>query len=372
MPIYKTGKTQGGKIQYRVFLNYTDHTGKKRRATRCVYGLAEAKTTEDEFKRQAKEACLPSGMTIQQLFEEYMEAKKAEVRTSTYEKSRRTLLHDVITDDIKNLRLDKLTVSVLQKWKNEVAKKPQKITTKNNYIKEFNTMLNYAVRMEYIPKNPLKIVGKFKEAYFETTQEKLRYYTPEQFRLYLQAAEISRKNLLDYACYVFFNVAYYTGMRKGEINALKWSDLEENTIHVRRSIAQKTKGSYEETPPKNKSSYRDLQIPKKLIKILDEWKHTLIEKYEWNEDMRLCGGIKPISDTNIENHNKQYAELAGLPHIRVHDFRHSHASLLCNEGINIQEVARRLGHADVKMTWNTYAHLYPKAEEKALEVLEKV
>lgn len=372
MPIYKTGKTKNGKTQYRVFINYTDQRGTQRRVTRCVYGSAEAKAMEEELRKQLKEIELPDRMTVRQLFDEYMEAKKAEVRTSTYEKSRRILLGDVVTGEMDNTRLDKLTVPVLQKWKNGIGERSTKITTKNNSIKEFNAMLNYAVKMEYIPKNPLKIVGKFKDAYFETVQDKMQYYTPEQFRAYIQAAYDTRKSLLDYSCYVFFNVAYFTGMRKGEINALKWSDIEGNVIHVRRSLAQKTKGHYEETPPKNKSSYRDLQVPQKLLNVLAGWKSTLEQKAEWNEDMRLCGGIKPISDTNIENHNKLYAETAGLPHIRVHDFRHSHASLLCSEGINIQEVARRLGHADVKMTWNTYAHLYPKVEEQALKVLETV
>ena len=73
-----------------------------------------------------------------------------------------------------------------------------------------------------------------------------------------------------------------------------------------------------------------------------------------------------------ENHNKIFAKAAGLPHIRIHDFRHTHASLLVNEGINIQEIARRLGHSDVQMTWNTYSHLYPREEERAVAILDKI
>lgn len=67
-----------------------------------------------------------------------------------------------------------------------------------------------------------------------------------------------------------------------------------------------------------------------------------------------------------------FSEIAGLKHIRIHDFRHSHASLLANEGINIQEIARRLGHSDVSMTWNTYSHLYPREEERAIQILDKI
>ncbi len=73
-----------------------------------------------------------------------------------------------------------------------------------------------------------------------------------------------------YLC--FFSIAFYTGARKGEINALKWSDITGNTLNIRRSISQKIKGKITETPPKNKSSYRSLQIPLPLLKILDEHK----------------------------------------------------------------------------------------------------
>lgn len=64
--------------------------------------------------------------------------------------------------------------------------------------------------------------------------------------------------------------------------------------------------------------------------------------------------------------------MAGVKKIRIHDFRHSHASLLANAGINIQEVARRLGHSRIEMTWNTYSHLYPKEEERAIKVLDEI
>ena len=173
--------------------------------------------------------------------------------------------------------------------------------------------------------------------------------------------------------YVFFCIAYYTGMRKGEINALRWSDLDGATLHVRRSVNCKTKGeAVVETPPKNKSSYRDLQMPAPLLAVLNEHKTRQQQDKRWQTDWRVCGGPDCLRDTTIDKYNTTFAKLAGLPHIRIHDFRHSHASLLCNAGINIQEVSRRLGHADVQMTWNTYSHLYPQEEERALEVLNQI
>ena len=77
-------------------------------------------------------------------------------------------------------------------------------------------------------------------------------------------------------------------------------------------------------------------------------------------------------DKKKKKRNTQYANAAGLPHIRIHDFRHTHASLLVNEGINIQEIARRLGHSKVEQTWNTYSHLYPREEERAVAILDGI
>ncbi|MCH5182732.1 MAG: site-specific integrase [Oscillospiraceae bacterium] len=168
-------------------------------------------------------------------------------------------------------------------------------------------------------------------------------------------------------------IAYYTGMRNGEINSLKWSDIEGDLINVRRSVSQKIKGvTVTEIPPKNKKSYRLLQMPLPLIKVLDEHRARYQAVGKYSDDLRICGWNQCLSDTSIENRNTRFAKEAGLPHIRIHDFRHSHASLLANEGINIQEIARHLGHSKIEQTWNTYAHLYPREEERAVQILNRV
>lgn len=70
--------------------------------------------------------------------------------------------------------------------------------------------------------------------------------------------------------------------------------------------------------------------------------------------------------------SEKFSSAAGVKKIRLHDFRHSHASLLANEGINIQEIARRLGHSNVEITLRTYSHLYPREAERAVGVLNRV
>lgn len=281
-----------------------------------------------------KETAPDSNITIKELFQEYMENKKYEVRETPWNKTNSILLYNVIPF-LEDIKINKLDIKKLQKWKNIILKQSTKITTKQNAYKELRALFNYAMKMNYVTQNSLIKVRNFKEVYFETNQDKLRYYTPEQFKQFIAVAEKHCKTLIDYGYFVFFNIAYFTGMRKGEINALKWSDIEGNIIHVRRSITQKLKSKDMETPPKNKSSYREIQIPKNLIYILQQHKDRHQQNENFTDDFRVCGGINCLRDTGISNRNNQYADEVGLPHIRIHDFRHSHASLLANEGINI-------------------------------------
>ena len=316
-------------------------------------------------------------MTVGELAEKYLAAKYTEVRRSTAEKTER-MLNRYVLPTMQKERIDRLNAQKLQEWKQSITTLGLAPKTQKNIYSEFRAMLNFAVKMEYLPRNPLLAVGNFKDNDFTPPKDKLRYYTADEFLRYKAAALAdaeAKGTISEYAFYVFFCVAYYMGMRKGEINALRWSDINGGLLTVRRSVSQKVKGeSAVETLPKNKTSYRTIEIPEPLMEILAEWKKRLAERVAYRDNYRVCGGGETgvLSDTNIDLHNRRYAAAADLPHIRIHDFRHSHASLLANEGINIQEIARRLGHAKIEMTWNTYAHLYPRESERSLSVLNRV
>lgn len=374
MPINKTNVKKDGKQQYRVRVNYTDANGKPCQIERTVYGLAEANAMEQrlisEYKEKRTVSCK---MTVQQLYDEYMKYHENETRASSNNSTANKLQMRVLPY-LGNCRLDKLTQQVLANWKIEIGKQDIALRTKKNAYTSLSALLNYAVKMNYITKNPLTVLGNFKDTNtFEKPAKDFDYYTSEQFVKYIAACENNCQTVIDWGYYVFFNIAFFTGARKGEINALKWSDIDGNIMHIRRSIAQKTKGEDIETPPKNKSSIRDLQMPTQLIEILNEHKERQRAASRlFSDDYRICGGERPLRDTSIDKHNRKFAIEADLPRIRIHDFRHSHASLLANEGINIQEIARRLGHSNVQITWNTYSHLYPREEDRAIEVLERI
>lgn len=367
MPIYKTGKAKDGKTQYRVTHNYTDSTGNYKQISKLVYGLPEAKQTEIQLMHKTRET--PNNITVQSLYDNYILAKSHEVRESSLGKIKSVLSNNVLPY-LSKTKLDKLNAHTLQNWKNKISEADTKISTKQNVYKEFRAMLNFAVKMDYIQSNPLLKVGNFKDAYnLNKPEEKIQYYTPDEFKKFISVIPDE-----DFNYFVFFNIAFYTGLRKGENNALDWIALSGNKLTVSRSVTQKIKGKEPVfTPPKNASSYRTLQIPKQLLDILNEQKKRQQKNSKkWSSNFLICGGAKCLSDTSISNKNIQYANVAELHHIRIHDFRHTHATLLINEGINIQEIARRLGHTDVNITWKTYAHLYPREEERAIKVLENL
>ena len=85
----------------------------------------------------------------------------------------------------------------------------------------------------------------------------------------------------------------------------------------------------------------------------------------------MFGGIRPLAETTVQKRKKTAIQKSGVKEIRIHDFRHSHASLLLNNGVNVLAVSKRLGHSNVNMTMRVYAHLMEKTDESMMEFLNK-
>jgi len=383
-------KKKDGLVLYNVRVNYIDITGKYRNVSRRVYGFEEAKELEQALIREVKNTSgSTERMTVQQLFDDFTSVAKHEVRESTLEQyEQKYRLY--IAPTMGNIYIDKLSLSVLKDWKQRVEEMPivrkadekreLSFATKQHCYSTFRVILNYALKMEYIERNPILKLGNFKDSKATPIKNNSEeYYTKSEFLKYISVAkqlaeekQAKRNDLSEWDFYVFFSIAFYTGLRKGEINALQWSDICDNMLSVTKSVSQKAKGEDRITLPKNKSSIRDIQMPTPLINALAEHKQRYTQNNQFKESFRICGGLRCLRDTSLDKKNRLYSDRAGLKHIKIHGFRHSHASLLVNAGINIKEVARRLGHSKVEMTWNTYSHLYPREEEKAVEILNNM
>lgn len=160
----------------------------------------------------------------------------------------------------------------------------------------------------------MKQIGRIKPTEFDTPEKKIRYYTADEFRRYIAVAKERAEKcqtLTDWDYYVFFMIAFFTGMRKGEINALKWSDIDGDTIRIRRSVNQKLKGADRETETKNGPSIRDIRMPQPLIDALAAHRKRYESESGFTVDWRICGGQKSLRDTPIEKRNSSYAKAAG-------------------------------------------------------------
>jgi hypothetical protein len=163
MPIYKIKNSKKEGLQkYCVRINYVDDSGAYKQLNRIAYGIEIAKDLERQLEHEIKiQQEMPiKKMTVKQLFDEYIAIKKYEVRETTLEKINQTFKLYILPM-LENVRIDKLSVKVLQEWKLSIEKRKLSIVTKKNIYSELRTMLNYAVKMEHIPKHNLFKVRQF-------------------------------------------------------------------------------------------------------------------------------------------------------------------------------------------------------------------
>jgi len=378
MPYYNKGKSKNGLKRYVVSVNYMNALGEYKNTTKVVYGLEQAKEAERQLEVEVKEFDkVRSKMTLQQLFDKYMDSRQTATRESTLDKNRREW-RLYIKDTMGKVKIQKLTVQVLESWKMSVDKMALALQTKRHAYNLFRQILNYGVKMDYIGKNHLLKIGTFKDAMYK--KSKIEFYTDVEFLQYIkiakqQAEEQERNgNLGEWDYYVFFNILFYTGVRKGECHGFEWTDIDGEYLEIERSVAQKLKNEDVETPPKNESSIRTLRMPQPLIEILRQHKARKMRLHNFNDSDKICSkNGRSLRDSTVDSKNRKYAELSGLnKRIRIHDFRHSHVSALIHYGVSIHEISRRVGHAKIEITLNTYGHLYKNVEDTAIEVLNKI
>lgn len=386
MPIYPIKDNKGKTIKYRVDVNYKDENGNYKRITKMnknTTTLSGAKKVELEIlnKLNLMSSDLSSDeMTYQQLWESYCEYQKSEVKQSTLIKCTQHHINHILPF-LKDKNINKISHHDIQKWKNKMNEKDLNVTTKNNIYKSLKAVINYGVKYHDLKNNVCNKIPNFKDPSV-IIDEEIHYWTIDEFNKFIDSFRKKCEEQSDihyWNYYVLFNVLYFAGLRRGEASALRWTDYDpiQRTIHIKKSINQKIKGVRNlETSPKNKSSIRKIKIPKRLCDVLDEHlKRYEEEVYLFNRKSEIWyinGGLEPLRDTTVDKHFTSQIEELGLKNIRIHDLRHSYASLLINGGINIKIISEMMGHSNVEITWNRYGHLYPNAQEKATDYIDSL
>lgn len=162
-----------------------------------------------------------------------------------------------------------------------------------------------------------------------------------------------------------FEILYYCGLRCGELRGLQWKDIdfENRTVNINKQITQQScRSRWSFSSPKTAKSNRVLPLTKVLLndlKLLKESDSKIL--FRFNDTYFVIGDIAPQISSTITARKNRNCEIAGVKQIRIHDFRHSCASLLIYKGANIIIVSKFLGHTKIEETLNTYTHLYKNA-----------
>ena len=297
-------------------------------------------------------------LTFPTLFQEYSDYIKQRNKLSThYDFVSKSKLH--IYPYFKDYLIKDITPKIILNWQNSLSKYSYQY--KCHLRNSLSGLLTYADKYYNIP-NQLKRVDGFRNLEFK---EEMKVWTPEQFEKIMSFID-------DIIYKTFYYCLFYTGCRKGEMLATTWKDWDkkEETLNINKSISKKVTGaSWILTTPKNKSSNRKIKVPSFLFDMLEKVKQQqIIDNIDGN---MVFYGSKPLPETCICRYLKQATQKAELHDIRIHDFRHSHASYLISQGATIVSVAKRLGHSSIEQTLNTYSHLMPSDEEKLLDILNK-
>lgn len=162
-----------------------------------------------------------------------------------------------------------------------------------------------------------------------------------------------------------FNTLFYTGMRSGELLALTPKDIDKDKplIHINKNFAI-VQGKEMILTPKTPKSKRDVMIHHQL--------HQELLDYIGGMYLEPDDRIFYFTKSGLRACFQRMAKKAGLEVIRLHDLRHSHASMLIEMGVPIMQISERLGHENVQTTWNTYAHLYPGKDRQISEQIGKL
>jgi integrase len=204
--------------------------------------------------------------------------------------------------------------------------------------------------------------------------EEIRPLDREQVRALFEAANAAGDRLE--ALYV---VAVTTGMRRGELQGLKWEDLdlEAGTLQVRRTLSEPKGGWIFEAPKSGKG--RNIRLTSTAISALRAHrKRQLEEKIRTGELWSDHGLVfpssigTPRSGGNLNRSFKALLRRAGLPAVRFHDLRHTCATLLLRQGVNPKYVQELLGHADISLTLNVYSHVLPDMGNAAASAMDAV
>lgn len=368
----KKYKKKNGTIAYmfKAYLGIDPVTGKKKYTTKRGFkSPQEAKKAYNRLMVQVEEndVVTNSQRLFSELADEWFEQYKNTVRESTYV-AQKLAYKKHILPLFGNLKISRISIPYCQKQVNHWYSYYKKYS---NLIGLTSSVFKYALSLRLIRSNPMDAVIRPKrKKRIDEERYSAPYYEKEEL---LEFLEIAKK--YPDPIYPIFRILAFTGLRKGELLALRWKDIdfEKRTLSVKQTLATCDKWEIKFQVPKTEKSLRTISIDSETLQVIKRWQLRQKEYF-------LKMGIKPtkngeqllfVSEENKPlyldyiNHNlKIIINENNLKRITPHGFRHTHCSLLFESGASLKEVQVRLGHTDIKTTMDIYTHVTKRQTEE--------
>ena len=363
MPVYKSKETTKDGRAWFFKCQYKDAYGEVHSKKSKKYMLKkEAEEAEREFLRSCGEK-ISNKIIWDDLVKEFLENSHNKDGTLYSKKINLKKYGNIF----KGKDINTITPPLIEKWKIEVNKGKLATSTKQHIFAYFKSVLDYAKKKNYITFNYFESIDTFLKNpnEVEFIHEEELYLTPDEFNKFISYVD-------DKFWKLFFSFAFYMGTRKAEQIAIQWKDIDFNNHTVKIYKQLNLKGLKKDNlfiPTKN-NVIRTISIPNKLWNmIINQYKESS-KIIGFNNEFFVFGDDKYMSYTTIDRKKDYYFNLSNVKRITMHQFRHSHASLLISNNIPLNVIAKRLGDTpDVVL--KTYAHLFPQKEAEVLNVLNK-
>lgn len=352
---------------YTVSLGFNPKTGKYKQKSKGGFKTkkeCQAAMMEFETKVNKGEYFEESKLTLEAYLKQWLENIKHNITESTYVFYKNQ--SKVIINSLGNIKLDKLKTMQIQNFlTSKIDEGLVNNTTVRHYYNVLNIALNQAVKWQLIQNNPCLAVEPPR-----VSKPKIEVLQPHEVIHLLEYTKTSEFQVM----YIPLLLAATCGMRRGEVLGLQWEDIDfdNKILRVRHSYTKVGKEN-KLVEPKTDLSIRTIALLPSTLHELQEYKENkkVIRLNKDEPDFVCCWQDgSPLKPDYVSHTLRKLLKKCNLPLIRFHDLRHTHATLLLMQGVNVKVVSERLGHSKVDMTMDTYQHVLPNMQEEAALKLE--
>lgn len=301
-------------------------------------------------------------LKIKSIQNDYFIYIKSKLKYSTFETNQRKMNTYIFNyfENNKMKYVNKITVRDCLVWQDYINSLNLSYNYKSSLFYCLCDFLDYCVMFHQLENNVARSIKNFKNNDIKKdTMDNI--CSLEEFNQFISIVD-------DQVYHTLFSLLYFTGMRRGEALALTFKDIDfdNQKIVINKTITKYLYHNHKMiTSPKTQSSNRTISIDDYLTEELK----SLKEFYQCNDNAFVFGNDQSISFTTLKRKKDYYCNIANVKNITIHEFRHSHACLLFQNNVKIEDIQRRLGHSNISMTMNTYLKYLPNEEKRVLNTL---